>query len=339
MAEAEIDALIDRGLAAVEDDKLDEADEVLEEARHLAGENHVRVLHLAGLLAWARDDLEHATGFLMQAADMSPTQPEIYLDCAECLFSVEEIEEAETQTRAVLRLENLPREQEDDARLLLAQLRLADDDPDEALEVLDGIDESRKDHPAFLSTRGIALSADEQFDEAVAVLQRAIDHEPEDADLHYQLGIALEYRGDIEASRKAMKRVLELDVAEWKDMGEELPPPDFTETQELRSRLEDVLEELPDPVLKLVAAAPITVQARATEEQVEKGVNPRSLLGFLGTPHTDGTDAQLEGIVVMRDLLLQQVDDDDEIESELFEALVEEMQLFFRRTDLVFAEG
>ena len=143
MAEAEIDALIDRGLAAVEDDKLDEADEILEEARHLGGENHVRVLHLSGLLAWARDDLEHATGFLMQATDLSPTRPEIYLDCAECLFTVEEIDEAESQTRAVLRLPDLSREQEDEARLLLAQLRLADDDPGEALEVLVGIDESR----------------------------------------------------------------------------------------------------------------------------------------------------------------------------------------------------
>ena len=136
-----------------------------------------------------------------------------------------------------------------------------------------------------------------------------------------------------------MKRVLQLDVAEWKDVGEELPAPDFAETQELRSRLEDVLEELPDPVLKLVAAAPITVQPRATEEQVAAGVNPRSLLGFLGSPQRDEADAKLEGIVIMRDLLLAEVDDDDEIEGELFEALVEEIQVFFRRTDIVFAEG
>jgi Flp pilus assembly protein TadD len=339
MAEAEIDALIDRGLAAVEDEKLDEADEILEEARHLAGENHVRVLHLSGLLAWARDDLEHATGYLMQATDLGPTRPEIYLDCAECLFTVEEIEEAEVQTRAALELHDLPREQEDEARLLLAQLRLADDDPGEALEVLDGVDAARKDHPAFLSTRGAALLGEEKFAEAVADLRRAVEHEPDDADMHYQLGLALEYIGEVDAARQAMKRVLELDLEEWKDVGEELPAPDFGETQELRSRLEDVLEELPDPVLKLVAAAPITVQARATEEQVAAGVNPRSVLGFLGTPKRDGADAQLEGIVVMRDLLLAEIDEDDEIEGELFEALMEEMQVFFKRTDLVFAEG
>jgi Flp pilus assembly protein TadD len=339
MAEAEIDALIDRGLTAVEDEKLDEADEILEEARHLAGENHVRVLHLAGLLAWARDDLEHATGYLMQATDLSPTRPDIYLDCAECLFTVEEIEEAEAQTRAVLKIEGLPSEQADEARLLLAQLRLADDDPGEALEVLEEVDASRKDHPAFLSTRGAALLADEKFAEAVADLELAVQHEPQDADLHYQLGIALEYTGRIGPAREAMKRVLALDLEEWQDVGEELPAPDFGEMQELRSRLEDVLEELPDPALKLVAAAPITVQARATEEQVEQGVNPRSILGFLGTPKRDGADAKLDGIVVMRDLLLAEVGDDDEIEGELFEALMEEMQVFFKRTDIVFAEG
>jgi Flp pilus assembly protein TadD len=338
MGDAEIDALIDRGLAAVEDDKLEEAEEILEDARNAAGENHVRVLHLAGLLAWARDDLEHATGFLMQATDLAPPHPNIYLDCAECLFTVQEVEEAEAQARAVLKLENLPPEQEDEARLLLAQLRLADDDPDEALQILKGIDDARKEHPAFLSTRGAALLADEQFDACIDDLQRAIEHEPDDGDLHYQLGLALDHMGETKDARASMRKVLELDLKEWADVGEELPPPpDFAETQELRSRLEDVLEELPDPVMKLVAQAPITVQARATVAQVDAGVNPRSILAFLGTPKRGDADAELEGIVVMRDLLLAEVDDDDEIEGELFTELLEEMQVFFQRTDLVVA--
>ena len=336
MGDAEIDALIDRGLAAVEDDKLDQAEEILEEARNTAGENHVRVLHLAGLLAWAQDDLEHATGYLMQATDLAPPHPNIYLDCAECLFTVAEVEEAEAQARAVLKLDGLPQEQEDEARLLLAQLRLADDDPDEALEILDGIDASRKEHPAFLSTRGAALLADEQFDACITDLKRAVEHEPEDGDLHYQLGIAFEHIGQVKEARASMRKVLALDLKEWEDVGEELPPPpDFAETQELRSRLEDVLEELPDPVMKLVAQAPITVQSRATEEQVDAGVNPRSILAFLGKPRRGDADAELEGIVIMRDLLLAEVDDDDEIEGELFTELLEEMQVFFQRTDLV----
>lgn len=340
MADADIDSLVDRGLQAIEDDKLDDAEKILEEARDNAGENHVRVLHLAGLVAWAQDDLEHATGFLMQATDLSPKRADIYLDCAECLFTVEEVEEAEEQAKAVLALGGLDREQEDEARLLLAQLRLASDAPDDSLEVLSGIDDSRKEHPAFLSTKGAALLASGDFEGSIGLLRKAIEHDPEDSDLHYQLGIALEHAGSVDESRASMAKVLQLDIKEWEDVGEELPAePDFAETQELRSRLEDVLEELPDPVLKLVAAAPITVQARANVEQVGKGVNPRSTVCFLGTPKSEADEAELQGIVVMRDLLLAEVDDDDDIEGEIFYALLEELQYFFKRDDIVVAQA
>ena len=340
MGEADIDGLVDQGLKAIEDDKLDAADKVLEQARESAGENHVRVLHLAGLLAWARDDLEHATGFLMQATDLAPKRPDIYLDCAECLFTVEEVEEAEEQARAVLALPGLEREPADEARLLLAQLRLSADAPEEALKVLDDIDEERKSHPAFLSTRGAALLASGEFEASIALLEQALEHDADDSDLHYQLGIALEHAERPDEARASMVKVRALDIQEWEDLGEDLPSdPDFAETQELRSRLEDVFEELPDPVLKLVAASPITVQARATEVQVRGGVNPRSTVSFLGTPKNADDEAELKGIVVMRDLLLAEVDDDDDIEGELFYALLEELQYFFKRDDIVVAQA
>ncbi len=337
---SEIDALIDRGLQAVEDENIEEAKAALDQAKAAVGENHVRVLHLRGLLAWAEDDLEHATGFLMQAADLAPQRPDIYLDCAECLFSVEEIEEAEEQVRAVLGLDDVPAEQADDARLLLAQLRLAADDAAEALEVLEGIDASRKEHPAFLGTRGAALLAAEQFEDAVTTLREALSHDADDSDIHYQLGIGLTAVGEVEEARATMVRVLKLDEREWQDLGEELPPePDFAETQELRSRIEEVLEGLPDPVLKLVAATPITVQARASVPQVEGGVDPRASVVFLGSPKSDDDEAELAGIVIMRDLVLAQVDDDDDIEEELFYGLLEQIQHFFRRDDIIVAQG
>ena len=81
-----IDELVDRGLKAVEDDDLESATQILEEAAKVAGENHVRVLHLTGMLAWAEGRPEHAAGYLMQAADAGSEDPNIYLDCAECLL-------------------------------------------------------------------------------------------------------------------------------------------------------------------------------------------------------------------------------------------------------------
>ena len=240
----------------------------------------------------------------------------------------------------MLSLKGLDRDFADQARLLLAQLRLSADDPDQALEYLAGIHESRKEDPAFLSMQGAALLASGEFDASIELLQKALEHEPDDSDLYYQLGIALEHAGKPDEARAAMIKVRALDIKEWEDLGEELPPePEFAETQELRSRLEDVFEELPDPVLKLVAASPITVQARATEEQVRKGINPRSTISFLGTPKTKEDEAELEGIVVMRDILLAEVDDDDDIEGELFYALLEELQFFFKRDDIVVAQA
>ncbi|MCR9159836.1 MAG: tetratricopeptide repeat protein [Nannocystaceae bacterium] len=337
---SETDALIDRGLAAVEDENIEAAKAALDEAVAALGEDNARVLHLRGMLSWAQDDLETATTTLLKAADLDAGRPEIHFDCAECLYGMEEIEEAEEQVRKVLELPDVPGEQADDARLLLAQLRLTVDDPQGALEALEGIDASRKTHPAYLGALGSALLADEQFDEAVETLRSALSHDEEDSDLHYQVGIALEAVGDAEGARAAMKTVLALDEKEWADLGDDAPPPpDFAETQELRSRLEEVLEGLPDPVLKLVAAAPITVQARATAEQVDGGVDPRGTVVFVGEPKSDEDEAELEGIVIMRDLVLTQVDDDDGIDEELFYSLLEQIQHFFRRDDIIVAQA
>lgn len=254
----------------------------------------------------------------------------------------EEIEEAESQVRSALALPDITSAQRDEARLLLAQLRLSDDDADEALEVLEAIDPSLKEHPAFLSTLGAALLAKEKFDESIAALREAARREPDDADFHYQLGLALEAGGHEDEARQEMQRVLELDRAESLPSSE----PDYAEVQALRSRLEGVLEDLPDPVLHLVANAPITVQARPTAKQVGEGMNPRGVLCFTGQPARDGEEAELTGIVIMRDHLISELaarptEDvtDEDIEPELFHALLEEIQFFFKRDDLVMAEA
>ncbi len=334
---ADIDSLVARGLQAVSDDQLDTADSLLDDARGIAGENHVRVLHLAGMLAWARGDLERANGYLMQAADKDDARSDLLLDCAECLFASDEIDEAEAQVRAALAREDLSREQGDDGRLLLAQIRVAGDDPEEALEVLGEIDPSLQGHPAFLSTRGAANVAAGNLEAAATDFKAAIEIEREDADLHYQLALVLGETGDRAGAANAMLRVLELDAAE--DGPSE--GPSYAEVQELRTRLEEVLEQLPDQLLKLVASAPITVQARATEVQVRAGMDPRSSVCFQGKPKLDDDDdAELTGIVIMRDLLPEEAtEDEDALEDELLYGVMEEMQTFFRRDDLVVAEA
>jgi tetratricopeptide (TPR) repeat protein len=323
---------VERGLAAVEAEDLEAAEQALDEAERLGGENHALVLHLAGMLAWARGDLDRATGFLMQAADLDPDHPEIHLDCAECLFAIgEDLDEAEAAVRVALALPTISGQHAEEARLLLAQIRLADDDAAEALEILDLISPELHGHPAFLSTSGAVLLAAGRHDDAIAALERAVALEPDDPDLHYQLGITRQAAGDENGARASMVRVLELDSAD--------APPEplsYAEVQDLRSVLEDVLEELPDPLIRLVASAPITVQARATPQQVARGVDPRSPVAFAGVAAEGEVAADFEGIVVMRDPLVEESGDgEDEIAATLFYAVLEEIRRFFGREDLI----
>lgn len=339
MADTDIDGLINLGLEAADDGNLERAEELLNEARAKAAPDHPRVLHLAGIIAIENGDFESAAKALMDADERSGGRDAaIVLTYAECLFSLQELEEAEAKIRQLLDEPKLSNDDADEARLLLAQLRHADDDPEEALEVLDGITEGRKTHAAYLSTRGMVLAADERFDEAVEALKAALVSEPNDPDLHYQLAVAYELTGHETNARESMVRVLQLELEEWEELGDDAPPPpNDTEKQELRERFEEAMTELPDPILKLVATAPISVQSRATEDQVRSGINPRSVVAFLGTPKRDDQDANLTEIVVMRDLLLFQIEDDEDVELELLEALSEELEYFFDR-DFILAE-
>jgi len=340
MSSQNIDALVDRGLAAVEADDLETATQILEDATKLGGENHVRVLHLTGMLAWAEGRPEHAAGYLMQAVDAGSEDANIYLDCAECLLlHDQDLDEAEAAARTVLRLGGASLEAQDQARLLLSQIRLADEDTEEALELLDGISESRKQDPVFLSTYGFVLMNAGRDEEAVTALRSAVEADPEDPDVHYWLGQALEGVGDVTGARASMLKVLELDQAEHDDADHEHEPLTNEIEEDLRGQFEGVLEELPEPVLKLLANAAISVQARPTAQQVEKGADPRAVVTFLGRPQTDDDDAHLEGIVIMRDFLLDEINDDDDIPELMIVSIIDELRRFFRMEGLEMGSG
>lgn len=330
-----VDELVDRGLAADEEGDVDLAERILDEAGRRMGENHLRVLHLAGRVAWAHGDIERATGFLQQATDQKPARADVYIDCARCLHLMGDDALAEEQARAALALPDLEESAEGDARVLLSRIRLEDDDPEEALEVLEGVPAPLKEHALYLSALADVLVELQRTDEALQLLARAVAVEPEDPDYHYQRGLTQQAAGDLEGGAASMLRVLELETA----LRGTSAPPTFQEVQSLRSQLEEAMEELPDPFMGLVANAPITVQAVATAEQVRAGADPRAPVFFVGTPQHEGQEAELTGIVVARDVLVDEVEDEDEITETLLVALVEEIGDFFERDDLLFAEA
>ncbi len=329
-----LDTVIRGGLDAVEAGDIQTALDAVDAAAKQVGENHVQVLHLNGMIAWAEGRVENASGYLMQAVDLGSEQPEVYLDCAECLFiHGDDLGEAEAVVRALLARESIDHDDpaRDEAHLLLAQIRLDDDDTDEALECLGKVQPKMRTHPAYLSTYGAVMMALGKNDEAVKSLEAAVLVAPEDPDFHYQLGLTREAAGDQEGAAEAMLHVLELDGAVVDDEAEDEELTDAARSALIRS-FEEVLEEIPDPVLRLIAHAPISVQPRATPEQVRGGVNPRSAVAFVGTPKADEQPAKLEGIVVLRDLLLVMIDDDEEISEVFVIGIIDELRRFFNES-------
>lgn len=331
---SDVDALLDRGLRADEEHDLDVAERILDEASDRLGENHPRVLHLAGRIAWANGDVERAAGFFQQAADAKPERADIHIDCARCLHLLgDDDSAAEEQLRLALALPDIDSLEQGDARVLLARIRLDDEDPEEALELLEAIPESLKAHALYLSNLADVLVELDRTDEAIALVERAVAAEPDEADYHYQLALVRHSAGDLEGGTEAMLRVLQLETQARGPSAE----PTSQQVQGLRHALEQAMAELPDPLLELVANAPISVQARATEEQVREGIDPRSSVFFVGDPKLEGQQARLEGIVLARDVLLDEIEDEDELSEALLVALAGELADFFDREDLVYA--
>ncbi len=329
-----VDELVDRGLAADEDGNVELAERILDEAAGRLGENHPRVLHLAGRIAWAHGDMERATGFFQQATDAKPSRVDIYLDCARCLLLMEEDGHAEEQVRAALELPDLEPLAEGDARLLLSRIRLDDDDPEEALELLEAIPEQLKERALYFSARADVLLELDRGDEALECLDKAVAAEPKDPDYHYQRGLTQQARGDVMGGAESLIRVLELEA----ELRGEAPEPTPQEVSAFREELESAMAELPDPLLQLVGSVPIVVQATATPDQVRAGADPRSSVFFEGTPKLEDQDAVLQRIVVARDVLLDEIEQEDEVSETLLVALVGEIADFFARSDLLYAE-
>jgi tetratricopeptide (TPR) repeat protein len=331
----DIDAVISRGLEAVENDDLVAARQALAEAKKSGGENHVGVLHLQGVLAWSEGDVDRAAGFLMQAVDAEPEDVTVYLDCAELLVSEgQDLDEADGILRTVLEKENLDTASRDHALFLLARVCLDSDEPDpeEALELLEDVSDDNRTNPFYASARAEVLMDLERPQEASAAIRLSLEEFPNDADLWYMLGITHRMADETEEAARAMLRTLELDSAEADE--DEL---DYEETQELRSQLESVFEDLPDPLLKRIAHAPITVQARPSVEQVKAGMDPRGVIAFEAKPGREEGEPELAGIIIMRDLLGfgEEELDEEALVEELIGGVISEMQRFFELDELV----
>lgn len=332
----DVAAIFEQAFAALEDGEIEQATASLEEALK-AGimADDARYLHLQGLIAWAEGDVDDAAMYLEQAVDAAPDDPRIYLDAGELLADLDELDAAEDVFRRLLARDDLSIETTGEALMLLAQVRIDhfDSDPDEAIELLDKVDPSLQQEPGYISLRASALLNKGDADQGIALLEQAIAT-ADDVELRYQLGLACRAHGREEQGTAELLRVREHDLRE--SGGDSTLPIPADEVEDLRRRTEDVIDTLPDPILALVASASIRVQRWIEEEHVRAGVDPRSAVAFEGTPASkeDAGDGELLGIVVFRDVLVDQIDDDDDIADALALGVLEELTRFFKLENL-----
>jgi tetratricopeptide (TPR) repeat protein len=329
-----------RGYAALEAEDLDEVRAAMDEAVEAGvAPTDPRVGYLRFMSAWLDESIEPeeldemfaAAGEVLITAvalDDGNEAARICLDLADLLAQAGELDDAEHALRILSERSDLSPESLGAACLLQASILLDHhEDPDEALTLLDQAPTSIREDAGYLSLRAATLIELDRSDEAIGLLEAAIARK-DDVELRYQLGLALR---QIERDADAIEHLLEVrrrDLASYEvDVD---APVDADEIEDLRRQVEDVLDSLPEPLMARVASAPIRIERWVSEAAIRAGADPRAPVAFEGKPATDADDeGALEALVLYRDAIVAQIDDDEEIIEVVALGFVEEFDRFF----------
>lgn len=328
-----------RGCEALESENLDAVRAAIDDAAEAgAAEDDARLGYLQFMATWldeeaSEDELEQLfadAGELLEAAMKLPDGVEaarIVLDLADVLAQAGEFDDAEHGLRALAERDDVGPEPLGAAAMLRATILLEHhEDADEALAVLESVPAELRDDPGYLSLHAATLLDLGRPDHALELLETALSR-TDDVEIRYQLGVALR---EVEREQEAIEHLLEVRRRDIANIGVDVDKPvDADEVEDLRRRVEDVLDTLPDPFMAKVASAPIRVERWVSEEAVRSGVDPRAALAFIGEPGGDEDDGRVDALVVYRDAIVAQIDDDEEISELIAFGLVEEFHRFF----------
>lgn len=251
----------------------------------------------------------------------------ITLDLADLLAQYGELDDVEHALRTLLERSDISPEADGEARMLRATILLdAHDDPEEALAILDGAHPSLHADADYVGLRAAVLADLERGEEAIELLRSTIGN-PYDTELRYQLGFVLR---ENDRDDEALEHMLEVRRRDLAEHAVELDSPVASEeVEDLRRRMEDVLDTLPDAVMARIAAATIRVERWPSEAVVRAGADPRTVVAFEGEPASDDQEGLVSALIIYRDALIAHIEDDEEIADALALALVEEVDRFF----------
>jgi tetratricopeptide (TPR) repeat protein len=337
-----LSSIFARGYAALEAEDLDGVQAAVAAAAEAnAAEDDPRLRYLDFMSGWLDENTDERVleasfvglGELLDNASELEDPAEaarIVLDVVDIVVELGEIDDAEHALRTLMEREDLSPEATAEARLLHAQILMDfQEDAAEALETLDGINPSFHEDPGYVSLRAAVLLDLDRDDEAIELLEQAVERD-DDVELRYQLGIILREAGRPQEALEHLLEVLRRDLERHEVKPER--PVSGGEAADLRRHLEDVLDTLPEPVLNHVATAAIRVERWPSEEAVRAGCDPRAALSFEGRPageQGEDDEGQVDAMVLYRDAIVAQIEDDDEITDVLALGLVEEVDRFF----------
>lgn len=157
-----------------------------------------------------------------------------------------------------------------------ALYELAEEAPEEALEMLGNLPPEVRQHREFQIAEAAVEKALGRLDAVVAKLRKLLEDEPEDPDLHYLLADALEDAGSDEEAQSHYDKTWLLDVEASSPLPEEVDL--AIERAALRA-----IEELPEQFRAPLQGVPVFLAERPSREEVASGFDPRALGQFEGS--------------------------------------------------------
>jgi predicted Zn-dependent protease with MMP-like domain len=205
----------------------------------------------------------------------------------------------------------------DELEALLSEVEqsLSEGDVEGARAALEAAEEmAGPDDPDVGYGRALILLETSDLEGAVSELKRVLETDPDFADAHHTLGLALEELGDEQGMVHHFMRTRVLDAKLDKDANV-----GTAEELELIERVaRETIESLPEEFAKRLKDVPIILEHRPSRSLVETGFDPRAFGLFEGPEHgRDDVPAPTRVVLFTSNLLASFADDDLEEQVEI----------------------
>ncbi len=215
------------------------------------------------------------------------------------------------------REEAMSDEELDELEALLSELEecLSEGDVEGARAALEAAEEmAGPDDPDVGYGRALIMLETGDTEGAVSELKRVLEADPDFADAHHTLGLALEELGDEPGMVHHFMRTRVLDAKLDKD--HDVGKPEELELIERVAR--ETIESLPEEFAKRLANVPIILEHRPSRSLVETGFDPRAFGLFEGPEHgRDDIPAPTRVVLFTSNLLASFADEDLEEQVEI----------------------